>query len=353
MDEAAAEEGRSRTWRAAGVHAQCARTRAAPSRNRSPALISLLRRLVRASTDARTRIAGVRVGIVDVGANTVRLLVAARERDRLVAVREDRVQLGLGDEIERTGRISKEKADEAAATAAAHVRRARKLRCAAIEVLVTSPGRQAQNGCELVARLSESTGALSRVLSAEEEGELAWHGAVAAAGELPDPVAVCDVGGGSAQIGVGTLSSGPAWVRSVDIGSLRLTRRAFHDDPPSSSDLDEAARAIDAAFGELSPPFTLAALAVGGTARALRRIAGDELDADALAGAVERLRRIDSRQIAKDFRIDRDRARTVTAGALILSEIQKRLGVPLEVGRGGIREGAALMLLDTTAAATG
>jgi exopolyphosphatase / guanosine-5'-triphosphate,3'-diphosphate pyrophosphatase len=308
---------------------------------------------VRASTDARTRIAGVRVGIVDVGANTVRLLVAARERDRLVAVREARVQLGLGDEIERTGRISKEKVDEATATAAAHVRRARKLRCAAIEVLVTSPGRQAQNGDELVARLSESTGALSRVLSAEEEGELAWHGAVAAAGELPDPVAVCDVGGGSAQIGVGTLSSGPAWVRSVDIGSLRLTRRAFHNDPPSSSDLEEATRTIDAAFGELSPPFTLAALAVGGTARALRRIAGDELDADALAHAVERLRQTDSRQIAKDFRIDRNRARTVTAGALILSEIQKRLGVPLEVGRGGIREGAALMLLDATAAATG
>jgi exopolyphosphatase/guanosine-5'-triphosphate,3'-diphosphate pyrophosphatase len=304
------------------------------------------------STDARARIAGVRVGIVDVGANTVRLLVAAQARDRLVAVREDRVQLGLGDEIERRGRISQEKIHEAADTAAAHVRRARKLRCAAIEVLVTSPGRQAENGGELVARLSESTGVLSRVLSAEEEGELAWHGAVAAAGELPDPVAVCDVGGGSAQIGVGTLSSGPAWVRSVDIGSLRLTRRAFRHDPPSSSDLEEAAHAIEAAFGELSPPFTLAALAVGGTARALRRIAGEELDGGALADAVELLRQTESRQIAKDYRIDRNRARTVTAGALILSEIQKRLGVPLEVGRGGIREGAASMLLDATAAAT-
>jgi exopolyphosphatase/pppGpp-phosphohydrolase len=48
----------------------------------------------------------VRVGIIDVGANTVRLLVAARDRDRVAAVREDRVQLGLGEEIEHTGSIS-------------------------------------------------------------------------------------------------------------------------------------------------------------------------------------------------------------------------------------------------------
>jgi exopolyphosphatase/guanosine-5'-triphosphate,3'-diphosphate pyrophosphatase len=141
-------------------------------------------------------------------------------------------------------------------------------------------------------------------------------------------------------------------VRSVDIGSLRLTRRAFANDPPSAADIEEAARAIDAAFGPISPPSALAALAVGGTARALRRIAGDELGNEALAEAVARLRESESRQIAKEFRIDRDRARTVTAGALILSEIQRRVGVPLEVGRGGIREGAALMLLEATAAAT-
>jgi exopolyphosphatase/guanosine-5'-triphosphate,3'-diphosphate pyrophosphatase len=307
---------------------------------------------VRASTDTWARIAGVRVGIIDVGANTVRLLVAARDGDRVAVVREDRVQLGLGDEIERTGAISPEKLGDAADTAAAHVRRARKLRCAAIEVLVTSPGRQASNGQELVARLSESTGALSRVLTAEEEGELAWHGAVAAAAEVADPVAVCDIGGGSAQIAVGSLSTGPTWVRSVDIGSLRLTRRVFRADPPTDSDIGDGARAIALAFGELAPPFALMGLAVGGTARALRRIAGNELDSDVLADAVKRLRARGSRQIEKDFRLDRNRARTVTAGALILAEVQRRLAIPVEVGRGGIREGAALMLLDATAAAT-
>jgi exopolyphosphatase/pppGpp-phosphohydrolase len=63
----------------------------------------------------------VRVGIVDVGANTVRLLVAARDGDA-VAVREERVQLGLGEEIERTGGSRRSKLEETRATAATRVR---------------------------------------------------------------------------------------------------------------------------------------------------------------------------------------------------------------------------------------
>lgn len=293
-----------------------------------------------------------RVGIVDVGANTVRLLVAARDGERLVAVREERVQLGLGEEIERKGEISEDKLEETAVTAAARVRRARKLQSAATEVLVTSPGRQAANGRELVARLAEATGAPTRVLTAEEEGELAWHGAVAQARNVPSSVAVCDVGGGSAQIAVGSPATGPAWVRSVDIGSLRLTRRALRNDPPSADDFEHAAGVIAEAFADLTPPLPLAALAVGGTARALRRIEGDVLGPAELDEAVRRLQGTASRQLAKSHRLDRQRARTITGGALILAEIQRRLRVPLEIGRGGLREGAALMLLDATAAAT-
>jgi len=304
------------------------------------------------TTGASARIAGVRVGIVDVGANTVRLLVAASDGGRLVSIREERVQLGLGEEIERTGVISDDKLEQTAATAATRVRRARKLRCAAVEVLVTSPGRQAENGRELVARLTDATGASTRVLSAREEGELAWHGAIAAAGELPGTVAVCDVGGGSAQIAVGSQTEGPGWVRSVDVGSLRLTRRAFLEDPPTDADLDRALDEIDDAFAEIAPPLPVAALAVGGTARALRRVAGETLGPRELDAALGALRHRPSRQVAKTYRLDRQRARTITAGALILAEIQRRLHVPLEVGRGGLREGAALMLLDATVAAT-
>jgi exopolyphosphatase / guanosine-5'-triphosphate,3'-diphosphate pyrophosphatase len=307
---------------------------------------------LRLPTDGSARIASVRVGIVDVGANTVRLLVAARDGGRLVSIREERAQLGLGEQIERTGRISDEKLEETATTAATRVRRARKLRCAAVELLVTSPGRQAENGRELVERLQDATGAPTRVLSAQEEGALAWLGAVSMARKLPSSVAVCDVGGGSAQIAVGTVADGPTWVRSVDIGSLRLTRRAFREDPATDEDVERAREAIAASFDDVAPPRPSAALAVGGTARALRRIVGDELSAPVLDDALTELRACPSRQLAKVHKLDRQRARTITAGALILAEIQRRLDVTLEVGRGGIREGAALELLDATLAAT-
>jgi exopolyphosphatase/guanosine-5'-triphosphate,3'-diphosphate pyrophosphatase len=293
----------------------------------------------------------VRVGIVDVGANTVRLLVASADEGSVVSIREDRAQLGLGEEIERTGRIAEKKLSEAAETARAQVRRARKLGCTSIAVLVTSPGRQAANGQELVSRLAEATGVSARVLTAQEEGELAWRGAVTAAANLPKTVGVCDVGGGSAQIAVGT-GTHPSWVRSLDIGSLRLTRRAFRSDPPDAEDVARATSFLAAEFDELTPPLPLAAIAVGGTARALRKVIGDDLDDETLLLAVRRLSKKSSRKIAKEYGVDESRARTMTAGALIFLELHRRLTVPLQVGRGGVREGAALALLaDANAAA--
>jgi exopolyphosphatase/guanosine-5'-triphosphate,3'-diphosphate pyrophosphatase len=287
----------------------------------------------------------VRVGIVDVGANTLRLLVASADDGRVVPVREDRVQLSLGEEIERSGSLGEKKLGDAAATARMHVRRARKLGCSAVDVLVTSPGRQARNGDELVARLAEATGVPTRVLTATEEGELAWRGALAAAGKLPATMAVCDVGGGSAQITVGSPSERPAWVRSADIGSLRLTRRAFRNDPPGPAELEHAAQIVAGAFAAITPPLPLAAIAVGGTARALRRVIGNELTEEQLETAVRKLAKRASRKIAKDYGVDQARARTLTAGAAIFVEVQRRLSVPLQVGRGGLREGAALELL--------
>ena len=265
-------------------------------------------------------------------------------KDSLVSIREDRAQLGLGEEIERTGRIGEKKLSEAAEAARAHVRRARKLSCTSIAVLVTSPGRQAANGRDLVSRLAAATGVSTRVLTAQEEGELAWRGAVAATTNLPATVAVCDVGGGSAQIAVGTgtplvgalarhrlPAPHPACV------SKRSTRRRG---------LSRARRSILAAeFDELAPPLPLAAIAVGGTARALRKVVGDGLAEETLLLALRRLSKKSSGKIAREYGVDEARARTMTAGALIFLEIHRRLTVPLQVGRGGVREGAALALL--------
>jgi exopolyphosphatase / guanosine-5'-triphosphate,3'-diphosphate pyrophosphatase len=291
----------------------------------------------------------VRVAVVDVGANTLRLLVAVPDGRHVVPIHQEKEQLGLGEEVERYGYISDLKCAEAVGVAHAQTRRARRLGCERIEILVTSPGRQSANSDEFADALARGTGVPVRILSAEEEGALAWDGAVAALDELPESVAVCDVGGGSAQIVVGTLDAGPAWVRSVDLGSLRLTTRLLCDDPPSADAVDDARVAAEEAFDLVVPPMARLGLAAGGTARALLRVV-DRLDAETLAEGIELLAGMKRSKITKRWGIPPQRAATLLAGTILLAEAQRRLGVPLEVARGGVREGSALALFRQSAA---
>jgi len=286
----------------------------------------------------------VRVAVVDVGANTLRLLVAGPAGFGVHVVHQEREQLGLGEEVERYGYISAQKCAEAVHVARAQARKARRLGSERVEILVTSPGRQSANGADFADALARGTGVPARILSPEEEGSLAWEGAVASLESRAESVAVCDVGGGSAQVVVGTLQAGPAWVRSVDLGSLRLTTRllAGRGDPPSAEAIAEARAAAAEAFSVVVPPVARVALAAGGTARSLSRIV--ELDAEGLGAAVEELSALKRTKIAKRYGLPPQRAATLLAGAILLAEAQRRLGLPFELAQGGLREGSALVL---------
>ncbi|HET7555465.1 MAG TPA: hypothetical protein VFJ75_07415 [Gaiellaceae bacterium] len=291
-----------------------------------------------------------RVAIVDVGANTLRLLVAVPDGRSVAAVHQEKEQLGLGEEVERYGYISDLKCAEAVEVARAQTRRARQLGCERIEILVTSPGRQSANSDEFADALARGTGVPVRILGSDEEGALAWDGAVAALDEPPESVAVCDIGGGSAQVVVGTTASGPAWVRSVDLGSLRLTTRLLADDPPSAAAVAEARAAAADAFSTVVPPVAQLALAAGGTARALSRVA-DGLDSDGLEDAIETLAATKRSKISKRWGVPPQRAATLLAGTILFAEAQRRLGIPLALAKGGVREGSALALFRERAAA--
>jgi len=294
----------------------------------------------------------VRVAIIDVGANTLRLLVAVPAGRQIASVHEEREQLRLGQEVERFGYISELKAARAAEIARAQTRRARRFGSERVEIVVTSPGRQSANGDEFAELLAQASGVPARVLSAEEEGALAWEGAVAALEEPPESIAVCDVGGGSTQVVVGTLASGPAWARSVDLGSLRLTERLLDGEPPSAEALGAARAEAAETFAAVVPPLAALGLATGGTARALRKLAG-VLDQESLGSAVERLASLRRAKIAKRFGVAPERAATLLAGSILLAEAQKRLGIPLEVACGGVREGCAIALFREGATAYG
>jgi exopolyphosphatase/guanosine-5'-triphosphate,3'-diphosphate pyrophosphatase len=292
---------------------------------------------------------GVQVGVVDVGSNTVRLHVARGGR----AVYGVKTLLGLGESVERYGSIPEAKLLEASTCVSGYVADARRHGAERIEVLVTSPGRQAVNGEELLGRLEDAAQVPVRLLSAIDEGRLAFLGAIALSREPSRKlVAVCDVGGGSAQIAVGTREHGPAWVRSIDIGSMRLTTRLLQEDPPGPEAVALARAEVARYLEGVVPPLPQTALAVGGSARALRRVVGgSKLGRDGLAYAVELLARTPAHELERRYEVDPGRARTMAAGAVILGGIRDRLGVSLRVARGGVREGAAFELESRRAAA--
>ena len=284
-----------------------------------------------------------RIGVVDVGSNTIRLLVARLEGSEVLPVTKARVRLSLGEEIERTGGVSDTSILAAERAVAKLCGLARQQAIESLDVFLTAPGRQSGNAEQLVASLARAARHPVRVLSTDEEGRLAYGGAVATSDvPLPGTIAVCDVGGASTEIAVGSPRTPPSWVRSVDLGSVRLTARV--------DGLTEARREAACVFAEVAPPRVEAALAVGGSARATRRLVGPWLGEAELAEALRLVETRSARAVSRRFGVDRARARILPAGVALLAEVQSRLGVPFHVCDGGIREGAVLATVAALAA---
>jgi exopolyphosphatase/guanosine-5'-triphosphate,3'-diphosphate pyrophosphatase len=288
------------------------------------------------------------VGVIDVGSNTVRLKVA-HGGEELVSVRE---MLRLGAEVEEHGVISAPKLAETAEVVRRFSDLARSYGATDLEVLITSPGRQAANGEELLDTLARAGACRARILSSVEEGLLAFNGALSVASPPSRRlVAVVDVGGGSAQVVVGSRHDGPVWARSIDIGSQRLTSRLLRDDPPGIDAIAAASAEVARYLKGFDAPTPRMTFAVGGSARALRRLAGGRLSATELTAVTSLLATTSSRRLIDEHGVDPERVRTMAAGAVILSAIQQRLGPPLKIVRAGLREGALLELAARRAAA--
>jgi exopolyphosphatase / guanosine-5'-triphosphate,3'-diphosphate pyrophosphatase len=281
-----------------------------------------------------------RIGVIDVGSNTTRLLVADAGPDGLVPLDKRKVRLSLGEEIERFGAVSAVHRAAAVKAVREMASTARRNRVASLDVFLTAPGRQAGNAAELVAALSRAAGVQARVLTKEEEGTLAYRGAVLTTEiALPSRIAVCDIGGASTEIAVGRPGGAPDWIESVDLGSVRLTTRAG----------DMLSEAEDA-FAHLNPPPVEVVLAVGGSARAAGRLVGPELGEEELAEALRIVETTPARDVSRRFGVDRARADILPAGVIMLAAVQQKLAASLHVCHGGIREGAVLASLDALAA---
>jgi exopolyphosphatase / guanosine-5'-triphosphate,3'-diphosphate pyrophosphatase len=289
---------------------------------------------------------------IDIGSNTTRLLVAEPADGRLRELMTQRAFTSLGKATSK-GRIPGEKIEETAEVVATQARLARELGAEDIAVVATAAVRSAKNRDEFGAAIEAESGLTVRVLSGHEEARLAFLGATRTfSGPLDGSIAVVDVGGGSTELVVGTLAEGATWEESFRIGSGFLADSYLHSDPPSVAELEAVRLHASGTFEGLKVPSALHAVATGGSANALRRLVGAELVYETLERAIRILASTPIAQVAKRFELDPERVRVLPAGVLIFEELSQTLGLPLSVGKGGVREGVILDLLSGDLALT-
>lgn len=280
---------------------------------------------------------------IDIGSNTTRLLVAECGPHGLLEVDQQRAFTRIGRDVRSHGRITVAKLVEVVAVVAQQIAHARAIGAASVHAVATAAVRRAANAEELVAAIHDRCGLWVEVLSGEQEARLAFRGAV---GTLERPteatLAVIDVGGGSCEVAVGRASDGVRWWRSLELGSGEVADRCLSGDPPRAGEFEAARVLIGEAVEDLQVPAVQEAVAVGGSATSLRRLAGPMLDQRSLMRALTLLANVPGPELARRFALDRERIRLLPAGLLILQAISRRVTVPLHVGRGGMREGVLL-----------
>jgi len=290
-----------------------------------------------------SRANGAPLGCVDIGSNTTRLLVARVEAGQLRELMTQRAYTRLGKALRKNGEIAPEKIEEEADIVSTQVRHAREIGVERLTIVATAAIRKAANRDELVRAVEDATGTAPRVLTEDEEARLAFLGASRTlAAPLEGSLAVVDVGGGSTEIAIGTLEDGVHWSASFAIGSGFLADSYLHSDPPAVHELHAVREHAVGTFEGLRTPQVDRAVASGGSATALRRVAGAELSHDALERAIRVLATAPTTEVAERFELDVERVRLLPAGVLILEAITDSLGQALKIGNGGLREGCII-----------
>jgi exopolyphosphatase / guanosine-5'-triphosphate,3'-diphosphate pyrophosphatase len=289
-----------------------------------------------------------RHSVIDVGSNTIHLLVGEVDGGAVLPVTGEKVSARLGAGVEKTGRIAQERLPLAADAIGLFARISALNGVSEPVILATSAVRDAENGLELTERVQELTDLKMRLISGEEEAALGFRGAVSAVGtSWEGPVLVVDLGGGSAQLIVGEASSGPLMQVSLPLGSNRTTERFVENDPAKKKEL----RALDEHVKEMMPGWSLSqrvsVVAVGGSARAILKITRDSLTVERMRKLALEICEIPSAVLAREHGLAPERAQVMPAAITTLAAILEHFDRDrLTVARGGLREGTLLTLAE-------
>lgn len=301
-----------------------------------------------------------RVGVVDIGSNSTRLLVADVEHGWVTAehVRRSEVtRLGAG--VDATGRLREDAMQRVFARLDEYRRALDEHRCERCAAVLTSAVRDAANGREFAAEVGRRYRLEARVLEGGEEARLTFLGAASERHpEAPAPVLVVDVGGGSTELVFGRRGEVLDHA-STQAGVVRQTERHLHDDPPTHEQLAELSIDVRDVIERAMPAderrAAAACIAVAGTATSLAaihqrlepydpaRVHGYVLGLDDCERVLERLIPLPVAERRRVAGLHPDRAPTIVAGVVILVEVLRAFGLDrVEVSEHDILRGAAL-----------
>ena len=297
-----------------------------------------------------------RVGAIDCGTNSVRLLVADVDGDRKTDVHREMRVVRLGQGVDRTGELAVEALERTRVALVDYAATCRALGTEGVRMVATSATRDARNRDEFRAMVLEVLGVAPEVVSGDEEAALSFDGATRGLDPAQGPFLVMDIGGGSTELVLGTSS--PEAALSVDVGCVRLTERHLLDDPPTASQVAAAEADVDAALARVRAAVpverartaiglagsvtTVAAIALALEAYDSDRIHLSRIGAADVADVAARLLTMSRTERAALPVMHPGRVDVIGAGALVLATLVDRLGLPdVVVSEADILDGIA------------
>jgi exopolyphosphatase/guanosine-5'-triphosphate,3'-diphosphate pyrophosphatase len=292
----------------------------------------------------------VRVGVVDIGTNSMRLLIRDEDREygRWVEV------TGLGRGVDETGRLSEEAMERTLAALNKFGVQMTALEVERRSAVATSATREGVNREQFLEKAESALGVLPEVISGVEEGRLAFDGATSDL-VVPEPVLVTDIGGGSTEFVMYDT------VFSVDMGSVRLTDRMSDAYPLPEEEWEKAMELAWDAFGDIASDEFVTHIGVAGTWTSLAAIAQDlpryepqkvhgyvlhELELDRI---IDMLCDMTFEEIAAIPSLDPKRAPVIRAGAMVAHAVMGVLWIEETIiSERDTLDGLAMGLLDVT-----
>lgn len=304
-----------------------------------------------------------RLGVLDVGSNTVHLLVMDAHRGgHPRPAHSQKSMLRLAEHVDDSGKLSRRGADSLVSAVAAARKSATQLGCDEMLAFATSAVREARNGTKVIDRVREETGVDLQVLTGPDEARLTFLAVRRWLGWSAGRLIVLDIGGGSLELACGQDEE-PELAESVPLGAGRLTRERLSGDPPDRAAVEKLRPEID----EVLAPVAKRARALGQpdrvaatskTFRSLARLAGAApsaegllvrrtLSATGLRQVIGFISRIPSADLAELEGVSPARAHQLLAGALVAESTMRALELDvIEICPWALREGVILRRLD-------